>query len=170
MNDSNLIADFCGVTGASTSEAASWLEMCNFHLENAIELFFSNSSHQNQHSDHHHNQEPVLSDQSIQRNETYGVGNDSDYVRKPDSVKRGRLMDESYISTIRESIRFIWCPNLTYVLSDKASRSVPSAFNSGGGQFGPRTEKEKSLANMFKPPTDLMTQATFDLVSEGTNC
>lgn len=42
---SNLIDEFMAISGVSSNEEASnWLEMGNFNLETAIDLYFSNSS------------------------------------------------------------------------------------------------------------------------------
>ncbi len=50
-------------------------------------------------------------------------------------------------------------------MPDKAARpAVKSAFTSGSG-FVPKNEKEKTLADIYKPPADLMVMDTFDGVT-----
>lgn len=43
MENENLVIDFITMTGADELQALTWLEMANFNIEVAIQLFFENA-------------------------------------------------------------------------------------------------------------------------------
>jgi hypothetical protein len=89
---SSLHEEFVSITGASLDDALTWLEIGQYDLQNAVELFLS--SNQNQTNTDHQNQNYVP-----KLNEFV----DNDVVRMPDSVKRGRLMDETFMISSESS-------------------------------------------------------------------
>lgn len=150
---STLHEEFVSITGASLDDALTWLEIGQYDLQNAIDLFLSSNQHQQTHKNYqNHKDNPSLNDYV-----------DADAVRMPDSVKRGRLMDESFM-TSSESSSYIdlFLLKNTFKCLDKTARPViKSAFTSGSG-FLPKNDKEKTLADIYKPPVDLMVLDTFD--------
>ena len=76
---------FMTLTGLTNEvEASHWLEMANSNLEMAVELFFNHGA----------NSFPSHSSTKQQIRPPPSINNvDDDYVRKPDSVKRQRLVD-----------------------------------------------------------------------------
>ena len=87
MSDSidygNLLNDFISLTGSNEEEALNWLDISNYQLQTAIELYFSN----------HH--QPSSSSNANQQKQSNKISlQDDDYVREPDTVKRQRLVSD----------------------------------------------------------------------------
>ncbi len=83
---SSIHEEFIAITGATLEEALTWLEIGQFDLQNAVELFLSSN-------------QQATTNSSVSQHENVTNQNDfyeTDSVRLPDSVKRGRLVDESF--------------------------------------------------------------------------
>ena len=112
MSSTDLCAEFCSLTGTDTDEAMNWLEMAGFELQDAVGLYFNATGEEVA------NQQGNLSRSSKESREEHFVDED-DFVRKPDEVKRQKLMDtgayigEKGITFVKfESIKLYF----TYVL------------------------------------------------------
>jgi len=156
----NLIEKFREITNATDEEANHWLMEGNFDVEQAVSMFCEAKSSME-------HQSIPASSTSSSSSSTYNGGDagifvptantasyldyhhhrkfdeyDEEGIRRPDSVKKQRLMDDG-----AESMR--------YQLGGRSSAPLVSAFASGAGSSS--TANAKTLANMYKTPTALMT-------------
>jgi len=90
-----MLAQFAAVTGASLTEAATWIEMGGYSIDDAIELFFT--SNQGSGAQQTTSKHERFEDYSNNFNDTSsgGFDRDPDAVRLPDQVKRQRLVEDS---------------------------------------------------------------------------
>lgn len=84
--DSEVSANFVAITGATVEEARNWLEIGGFVLEDAVNLYFSSKS----------NDVAQQDGPRTQRGESFDFDQDEDGVRRPDEVKRRRLLEFDY--------------------------------------------------------------------------
>jgi hypothetical protein len=137
----NLIESFIKETGAAEDAAKKWLEIGEFDLKTAINLYYqSNEScfgNQN-----HENVESIYSPNYVPIKTNYCDYNDEENIRRPDQIKRQKLVDNS---------------NNFYSKPINKKEEV-TAFSSGSTSFIPTNVKEKDLARLFQPPTAIMIQ------------
>jgi hypothetical protein len=90
MSESDLCAQFTSVTGTSATEALNWLEMAGFELQEAISLYFNSQGVEERVT-----QLPAQKESYDDR-----FGYEEDEVRRPDEVKRQKLVDtDAYLGT-----------------------------------------------------------------------
>lgn len=173
---SDPVEAFLSVTGVTDSSvAAQWLELAGYQIDAAIDLFFSSGG------DLQFNQKspavvpgpealapasPVLETDYFGRSTTRQPAArlsrqdlyDEDGYRRPDDIKRQRLVDDDVLALSHMP---------TYSKSSLKSKSMPvSVFSSGAvlDHQRPSTSKELNLAELFKPPHDIITNTSFDEV------
>jgi len=151
--------EFVAMTGADANISTHFLEMANFDLNTAMELYFSNMGNDmgndmggrigdaSAGSDHGATDiHTAAAMASI--NDGFIHGNDQ--VRAPDAIKKQRLIGGPDIFDLPITGQGVGRPP-----------PVPSAFMSGK-DFKPANEKEKILSELFMPPTDLIENLDFD--------
>lgn len=124
------------MTGADELQALTWLEMANFNIEVAIQLFFENAENGIERHDseaHKRSKKREFEHQDVEN------------VRAPDQVKRSRLSDTVAIEESR------------------AAAPIVSAFKSASSQ---QNGLSQTLASIFQAPLDLITQGGFESVRE----
>ena len=174
----NLIEKFREITNATEEEANHWLMEGNFDVEQAVSLFCEAKSSM----EHHGMTTYSTSSTSAAAGSLDGGGGGSssggihlpsantasylDYhhhrkfdeydeegIRRPDSVKKQRLMDDG-----AETMR--------YQIGGRPRGPLVSAFASAAGSSS--SANAKTLANLYKTPTALMTAG--DLWSVREEC
>lgn len=107
MDGGDLITEFSSMTNVSKEQAETWLEMANFDLDVALQLFFEQNEKSHDSSLHQtgkfhylfHNynflqlffSSTATSNSLKKRNFEDFV--DDDFIRAPDEIKRSRLFD-----------------------------------------------------------------------------
>lgn len=141
----NLIKSFIEATGASEYEAKNWLEIGVFDLDTAVNLYdqSNETSYGNQ-----NNNESVYSPNYLEtplqtNNDIYYDCGDVENIRKPDQIKRRKLIVDNSNS---------------FNSKPKNKKEEVSAFSSGSNLFIPTNKKEKTLHLLFRPPTDIIIQ------------
>lgn len=92
MDQGDLCSQFAGITGTSSTEALNWLEMAGFELQSALDLFFNAAPGSNG--------QGGLPAGTSSRKHSFDDHYDfeEDEVRRPDEVKRQRLVEtEQYL-------------------------------------------------------------------------
>jgi hypothetical protein len=140
MSDKSVqMADFVAITAVeSEQEAQYWLEASQWDVSAAVELFFSSGGN---------SIGPVATtarQKAIEENKSAGrsADFDDDYVRKPDEVKRQRLLDTGL-----------------HMRMPISAKQVVSTFSSGAHLHA--SDKEVRLSTMYRPPHDLIVKADF---------
>ena len=167
----NLIQLFREITNATEHEANHWLMEGNFDVEQAVSLFCEAKSSMEQH--------PSIPSTTLSSSSTSAINGaagvyvppantasyldyhhhrkfdefDEEGIRRPDSVKKQRLMDDG-----AESMR--------YQIGGRPRAPLVSAFASGAGSSS--SANAKTLANLYKTPTAMMTAG--DLWSVREQC
>ena len=165
----NLIQLFREITNATEEEANHWLMEGNFDVEQAVSLFCeakSSMEHQSIPSTTLSSSSSAVDGGTRVHVPTANTASYLDYhnhrkfdeydeegIRRPDSVKKQRLMDDG-----AESMR--------YQIGGRPRAPLVSAFASGAGSSS--SANAKTLANLYKTPTALMTAG--DLWSVREQC
>eukprot|EP00735_Rhodelphis_limneticus_P003270 TRINITY_DN14724_c0_g1::TRINITY_DN14724_c0_g1_i1::g.21545::m.21545 TRINITY_DN14724_c0_g1::TRINITY_DN14724_c0_g1_i1::g.21545 ORF type:complete len:512 (+),score=66.59,sp/Q5REY7/UBXN7_PONAB/33.23/6e-45,UBX/PF00789.15/8.6e-15,UBA_4/PF14555.1/3.5e-14,Thioredoxin_7/PF13899.1/1.3e-09,UIM/PF02809.15/0.012,UIM/PF02809.15/1.9e+03,CUE/PF02845.11/0.064,CUE/PF02845.11/5.1e+03,DRY_EERY/PF09750.4/1.4 TRINITY_DN14724_c0_g1_i1:49-1536(+) len=138
MASDDLIANFCAITAADESIAVHYLEACNFDVEAAISQYFNmNEGHA-----------PAISSPTIPRDDPISIPPDiEDDIRPP---------MESFEDTLVESYPRFMPPQY----SMDAFRNFQRETLQREGQLDPGFSG--GLAELFKPPLDLLFPGTFD--------
>lgn len=142
MDSSDQVADFIAFTcGASTEEAAKFLSLTNFNVEEAVHLYFSDQQVKQEQQGGQNQTDEALRRSTIRKN-------DEEEVRGAIPAKRQRLYGSSSSGLLLPG-------------ADQSAREKPvtSVFAKGGGK---KTEKQEMLAKMYAPPFDIMFNGTFE--------
>lgn len=133
------IRQFQGLTGLeSFDEINYWLEMGGKSLENALELYFAHMNMGNS-----------------------SVASSSSSIRKPDQVKRARLVSE--VDDISKSVSLsIVIGHFVVGEKGRKRRKETVAFSN---QI---SSHRHNLATWYAPPQDLLTYEAFEVVSNFT--
>jgi UBX domain-containing protein 7 len=163
MADSgDILRAFCDVTSASEDVASQYLEAGNFDLDTAITLFFAADNHAPSQSQNSFSS-PAGADAGVgapraPKRDMY----DEDEVRKPDSVKKLRLIEEpsfSHQSMFMDSH-----------FREPRGYKAPSlrTFASGASfdDHSVMSDRSASLAKIFETPHEIMTQGDLWSVRE----
>ncbi|KAI8643123.1 hypothetical protein BD408DRAFT_385980 [Parasitella parasitica] len=189
MSDQDIV-QFCEVTGATPSEAMTFLEIAENDVASAISIYLENSGSQQAivtSSSSSSRQEPshpdhgnVMTDEEIARQMQ-----EQEEVRQPIAAKTDILAGGSVSDSYPSSI---------WPRRDNGSGSRPSVFNQGDSATGsvtdflsrlnsevtgrassgpstetlgsPATAKAKRLADLFRPPFDIMFCGNFENARE----
>ncbi|GAA5812525.1 hypothetical protein MFLAVUS_005981 [Mucor flavus] len=182
------IVSFCDVTGASTDVAKNFLQVADNNVEMAVSLFLENggdliqeTSRNNSSSVHSSRPSSVHSDHMLTDEEFARQMQDTEEVRAPIAPKNDILAGGMFQSPSR------WT-------RDQTGPSRPSVFNQGDSATGsvtdflnrlshendfhsgssspaeslgsPASAKAKRLADLFRPPFDIMYRGNFEEARE----
>ncbi|KAI8097877.1 thioredoxin-like protein [Gilbertella persicaria] len=184
MSDTN-ISKFCDITGASAEIAQQFLEIADNNFETAVTLFLENgggTTHSRPVSIHSDKQEPLLADEELARQ--IQESENSHEVRAPIAPKTDILAGPSSDMFHQPSSSFMWNPQREqsrpsiFNQGDSTTGSMPDFFerlnpegpsrSSTGSPEGvsPVTSKAKRLADLFRPPFDIMFKGNFEEARE----
>ncbi|KAG2185749.1 hypothetical protein INT43_002184 [Umbelopsis isabellina] len=178
------ISNFCAVTSCNPDIAQSYLQVSDWNVETALSLYFENSGAPlgppepipettNPYSGLNDDDED--SDEALARqlqNEQYG-GEQSDNVRAPIAPKTDVLVgDDSFEHTFSRPNPILY-RHPVFNQGDSSSNPIaPEAFRNfesemeslqGGRSHSPATsDKTRRLADLFRPPFDMMYQGDFE--------
>jgi hypothetical protein len=161
MSEGDIFGEFSSITGVTDeSEVVNYLAAADFQLQSAIDLYFASAI-----------QSDGLKPKS---SSTAGGLDEEEYVRRPDEVKRSRLMDESDLEHLeligmRITIQNFWDfkPTTILLLLEKSrpTKNV-SAFGSAAPS-GKGNNKKPRLATLYSAPTDINCSYPYDDVRKG---
>mmetsp|Transcript_8801 Transcript_8801/g.14640 ORF Transcript_8801/g.14640 Transcript_8801/m.14640 type:complete len:339 (+) Transcript_8801:73-1089(+) len=190
-DESALVGQFSAITGVNPTEATNWLEMSGFVLQDSIDLFFSanpGDHQQGQVSTHTSStsgdaalaaslassSDPVTQSNSSRRGSFDDPFGDDEDIRRPDRVKRQRLLDSankssSYLEAqVNKSILSAFVSGNSTGMGSSGTDSHGEIGNDGNNnRFSNKTkEKETTLASLYHPPVDIMSHTTFEGAKE----
>ncbi|KAJ2712905.1 UBX domain protein Ubx2 [Coemansia spiralis] len=159
--DSESIQSFCAVTGAEAHVASEYLQVTDRNVEQAISLYFENGG-------------LALQSQAAAGAEPAAVAAEADEVRAPIAARRDVLVDDyggvdysaaGYVrptlGRMREAASiFAQQPGAGRVpfrdFAQEAAEMTENARNSASGGSESAASRRSRLADLFKPPFDLM--------------
>ena len=158
--EQNPLQAFVSITSSTESIAQYWLEAGNFDLDVAVSLFFSTDK-----------QDKITDVSSFRMNDKTTTSYDSsssskhssktrkvdvydeDGIRKPDSVKKQKLLDDP---TTESNIFPIMSHFQSGSSNNSLRRPIITAFASGSGSGSNSSQnlndRDVTLARLFKPP------------------
>ncbi|KAI8320298.1 hypothetical protein GQ54DRAFT_305610 [Martensiomyces pterosporus] len=167
--DSELVQNFCAVTGSDPSVAAGYLQVADNNVEQAVALFFENGG------------KPLQHHGDIGAGSPSGIagGSDADDVRAPIAAHRDVLVDDygsgsrmhgiyqsGYGGYSRSGYREV---SSSIFAQRNGSGHVPfrdfaqeAAEMAGDDSAAPTLSRRDRLAELFKPPFDIMHVGDFE--------
>ncbi|KAG2503023.1 hypothetical protein JM16_009139 [Phytophthora kernoviae] len=176
------LAQFMSITGADSGSALQFLELTNWTLSEAVNLYmesggqssstsFSEPRQDSANTNNNNNPPPALMDDATAAAIAAAYGDEDDAVRAPDPSKRQRLVG-SEMDLLRP-LRHLRDQNRDFAAESIAamtSGSISSAFgvpgmgeglDGGIGADGVNNERTRDLSTLFQPPTAIMFPGTY---------